>query len=203
MPPSRPLALTPLGFTWLWRRARPAALALLGIAVVAAGTAYGPLTPLVGRLPVLSVTLNTRMLVVLCFIVSVLGGLGVQQVEERGRDRAGWLSLGLAVLGAAALAGLTLMGYLEFTRRGDVATMFPSLLYPGFWVIVAALSLAGAAAFILAGAWRGASRIPVAGLAAMVVVEAAIFAGPFNPRVSPADVPPDECRCGAAEPARR
>jgi hypothetical protein len=43
---------------------------------------------------------------------------------------------------------------------------------------------------ILAGAWRGASRAAVAGVAALVIVEAAIFAGPYNPRVSPADVPP-------------
>jgi hypothetical protein len=48
----------------------------------------------------------------------------------------------------------------------------------------------GAGTVILAGAWRGASRAAVAGVAALVVMEAAIFAGPYNPRVSPADVPP-------------
>jgi hypothetical protein len=82
------------------------------------------------------------------------------------------------------------MAYLLFTRRSEVETMLPTIHYAGFWVTVAALSVIGATAMILAGAWRGASRPAVAGVAVLVIIEAAIFAGPYNPRVSPADVPP-------------
>lgn len=184
------LMLAPLGFYWLWQRVRSAALALAAIGLVAAGTVYGPLTPIIGRLPVLSLTPNNRMTVVMCFVVAVLGGLGVQQLEDRQRERPGVTGVMLATIGAAAIAGLTVMAYLLFSRRTAVDTMFPHLHYFGFWVIVAGLSITGAGALILAGAWRGASRVAVAGVAAMVVVEAAIFAGPYNPKVSPVDVPP-------------
>jgi hypothetical protein len=184
------LMLTPLGLAWLWRHARSAAVALVGIGLLAVGTVYGPLAPIVGRLPILSLTLNTRMLVLLCFIAAVLGGLGAQQLEDRQRERPGVLAAGMLAIGAAAIAGLAVMAYLLFTRRSQVDTMFPSFHYPGFWVSVAVLSVIGATAMILAGAWRGASRAAVAGVAALVIVEAAIFAGPYNPRVSPADVPP-------------
>jgi hypothetical protein len=184
------LMLAPLGLAWLWRRARSAAAALVGIGLLAAGTVYGPLAPIVGRLPVLSVTLNTRMLVLLCFIVAVLGGLGAQQLEDRQRPRPGALAVGMLAIGAAAMVGLAVMAYLLFTRRSEVETMLPTIHYAGFWVTVAALSVIGATAMILAGAWRGASRPAVAGVAVLVIIEAAIFAGPYNPRVSPADVPP-------------
>ncbi len=184
------LMLTPLGIYWSWNRARGALVALALIGLLAAGTVYGLLTPIIGRLPVLSVTPNNRMTVVICFVVAVLGGLGIQQLEDRQRERPGVVGAVLAICGAAAVAGLVVMAYLLFTRRTAVDTMFPHLHYFGFWVIVAGLSLAGAGALILAGSWRGASRAAVAGVAGMVVLEAAIFAGPYNPKISTADEVP-------------
>jgi hypothetical protein len=184
------LMLTPFGLYWLWQRTRSAAVALALIGLVATGTVYGPLTPIVGRLPLLSLTPNNRMTVVICFVVAVLGGLGVQQLENRQRDHPGVTGVILLAIGVAAIAGLSVMAYLVFARGAATDTMFPHLHYFGFWVIVSGLSVGGAGALILAGAWRGASRTAVAGVAAMVVVEAAIFAGPYNPKVSPADVPP-------------
>jgi Bacterial membrane protein YfhO len=184
------LMLAPLGMYWLWKRTRGAAVALVSIGLVAAGTVYGLLTPIIGRLPILSLTPNNRMTVVICFVVAVLGGLGVQQLEDRQRERPGMIGAVLATFGAAAVAGLVVMAYLLFNRRAAVDTMFPNFHYIGFWVIVAGLTLAGAGALILAGSWRGASRAAVAGVAAMVVVEAAIFAGPYNPKINTADIAP-------------
>jgi hypothetical protein len=184
------LLLSPFGLYWLWRRARGAAVALVTIGLMAAGTAYGPLAPIIGSLPVFSATRNGRATVVICFILAVLAGLGVQHVEDRWRPRAGVLGGVLAGLGVLALCGLAVMANLMFARLGAVDTMLPRLHYIGFWVVVAGLSAVGAASFILAGAWRGASRMSVAGLAAMVVAEAVLFAGPYNPKVSPDDTPP-------------
>src|SRR5205807_4712265 len=48
------LALAPIGAAWGWSRRRPAVAALVVLGLVAAGSVYGPLTPLVGRLPLLS-----------------------------------------------------------------------------------------------------------------------------------------------------
>ena len=60
----------------------------------------------------------------------------------------------------------------------------------GFWVLLAALSLGAALCFLgAAGLGRGRSGA-AAGLACLVLAEAAIFAGPFQPRVPLAEDPP-------------
>lgn len=184
------LVLAPLGAYWLWRRARAAAAGLVAIGLLAGLIVYGPLAGVAGSLPVLSVTLNTRLLVVPCFVVAVLGGLGVQQLEDRRRDHPGIAGYAAAVVGAAATAGLAALAYVLFFQRGQVSAMFPQLPAPGFWTAAAGLAGLAALAFALAAAGRGASRVAVLGVTLVAVLEAAMFAGPNNPLVDPADVPP-------------
>src|SRR5205807_1592047 len=92
------LALAPVGAAWGWSRRRPAVAALVVLGLVAAGSVYGPLTPVVGRLPLLSVAITTRLTAVLCLVVPALGGLGVEAVWSSAR-RGGRLSVTLARFG--------------------------------------------------------------------------------------------------------
>jgi hypothetical protein len=80
-----------------------------------------------------------------------------------------------------------------FVRLGaGVDTLLPSGpdQFILFWVVVAILSIIGALSFAFAAFRGGQARSAAGGLTALVLLEAALFAGPFNPRESPADVPP-------------
>src|SRR5205823_6662567 len=78
------LALVPIGAVRLWMSGRSRAVALIVLGLVAAAMVYTPFASVTGRLPLLDVTGNTRMLLALCFVVSALGALGVQAVWDRG-----------------------------------------------------------------------------------------------------------------------
>ena len=148
--------LSTLGIWWLWRRQRSAAVGLLTVMLVAAGTVYGPLSPIIGRLPVLAVSNNVRLVAVVCLGVAVLGGLGVEAILSPRPARSARLGGVTIAVGALALAGLAVASYLALTRRGAVDGMLPSVHGNiGFWVAVAGLSVVAAGAFIAAGL-RGA-----------------------------------------------
>jgi hypothetical protein len=82
-------------------------------------------------------------------------------------------------------------GAIVLSQRGSgVDTMLPAFGGDiGFWVAVAAASaVAGVALLVVAAS--GGGRPAAAGFVAIALAEAALFAGPFNPRVSPADAQP-------------
>jgi hypothetical protein len=189
------LLLAGIGAVSAWRRGHRSVVVALGVPIVlAAGVVYGPLSPLAGRLPFLSTSNNMRLLVVMCLGLAALAGLGFQAVtDRRGTLAARWAQVGsraLLAAGGALVATLVGLG-LVLVARGDgvdgLLRQFHGNI--GFWVLVAVVST-GAAAALLAAAWLGQGRAAAAGLACLVLTESAIYAGPFQPRVPVAEVPP-------------
>jgi hypothetical protein len=187
------LVLAVVGTLHGWGRVHSAVAGLLGIGLFAVGTIYGVITPLTGRLPGLSVTYNARMLVLVGFVVAALAGLGMEALlsRPRQRTRGGRLALaaGLGGLGSTALLAVT------FARlRVRVEDMVPAVTAlphgrAAFWVLVAGTSLVAALGLVVGGWLRGGGLAPAA-LAALVLIEAALFAGPYQPQVPQSEVPP-------------
>lgn len=185
------LLLSPIGAWWAWRRERSAAIALVGIGTVAAAIVYGPLSPIVGRLPVLGTSNNERLLVVICFSIAALGGLGLDGLLQARPWRvvgalahAYWVGITAVLVVVAAGLGLAISGQ-------GVDHLLPGYhSYIGFWVAVGVVSVGAALAFVAAGLFGGPRRVAATGLCALALAEAAIFAGPFNPREPLNSVPP-------------
>ena len=186
------LVLAPIGLWWGWARERAAVLALTLIAVLAAGIVYGPLTPIMGRLPGLSVSGNERLLSVLPLVAAALAGLGLEAMLERQLPLRRWLSRILYVAGAAGLVALAGSAILLLRRGSGVDRLLPSgpRAIIGFWLLVALLSLGTAVAFAASWLMGMDGRFAAAAIAALVLAEVGLFAGPFNPRVPPNEVPP-------------
>ncbi len=188
------LLLGGLGVVHSMRAHRSVALALGIPVVLAAGVVYGPLAQVAGRLPLLSSSSNARMLVVICFGMAAFAGLGFQALVGMTPRWSGprtllpgWALLGV---GVAALAGVVALGLVLAAQGKGVDGLLPSWQGNiGFWVLVAGLSLLAALTFMGAAA-LGRGGAPAAGLACLVLAEAAIFAGPFQPRVPLANDPP-------------
>jgi hypothetical protein len=185
------LALTAVGLV-RDRQLRWRVLALLAVVGVSAGTVYGPLSPLVGRTPMLDVSNNIRFLTVLCFAVAALAGLGLDRLltrEPRSRSEgASRALLGLGGVATAALAlGLAAVVFREDTLR-DVLPEVDGRI--GFWVATGVAAVVAAAAFY--GARRTGARASVVagGFVAVALLEAVLFAWPYNPRVPVAQSPP-------------
>ena len=183
--------LSPIGLWWGWRNDRSVAVSLAVVGAVAAAIVYGVLTPVSGRLPLLANADNARMTMVICFCVAALGGIGLDAIvrgavwrPDRVLAMAGWL-------GGAALVAFALTA-LGFAVKGQaVERLLPPVhAYAGFWLLTGLLS-AGAAAGLAAGALFGGNRrwAPTC-LAALVILEALLFAIPFNPREPLNAVPP-------------
>lgn len=176
-----------------WRRHRSVVVTLGVAALVLVGVIYGPLTPLVAHLPLLSSANSVRMLVDLCLVLAVLAGLGLDGLLawEPRRTAPRWLGGGVLGAGIAAVAALAALGLVLAARGAGVDSMLPRIHGQiGFWAVVAMVSALGAVALIgsfFAGAPRQAAA---SGLAVMALVEGAIFAGPFQPQVPTGDVPP-------------
>jgi hypothetical protein len=186
------LCLAVPGMAWLWRRRRPAAVGLGLVALVSVAVVYGALTPIVSRLPLLGVSNNGRLIAATCFTVAVLGGLGVEAILDSRAVRSVRLGQAALVLVALAIALLAAAWLLLWRRRGGVDTLLPAVGDNiGFWVAVAALSLVAALALILAGTWGGRRQLATGGLVVLAVVEAMLFAWPYNPSTRPAEVPPE------------
>ncbi len=189
------LLLGGLGIARACRSQRSVAVALGVPVVLAAGVVYGPLSQLAGRLPLLSTSSGPRMLAVICLGMAAFAGLGFQAVVDvRVRWSARWSAAsawGLLGAGATALVGVVVLGLILAVQGGGVDRLLPIWHGRiGFWVLLAALSLGAALCFLgAAGLGRGRSGA-AAGLACLVLAEAAIFAGPFQPRVPLAEDPP-------------
>lgn len=189
------LLLGVLGVARTWRSRRSLAVALGVPVIVTGGVVYGPLTPLAGHLPLLSSSSSPRMIAVLCLGMAALSGLGFQAVVDmrsrwsaRGSAATAW---GLIGTGAAALAGVVIMGLVLAAQGGGVDRLLPIWHGRiGFWVLLAGLSGAAAVCFLGAAALGRGRSGAAAGLACLVLAEAAIFAGPFQPRVPLANDPP-------------
>lgn len=186
------LTLAVPGAVFQWKRDRSTMAALLIVGLVGAGIAYGVLTPVVGRLPGFESAPNERMLMLVCFVVACFGGIGIDGLIRRDAWR-GWSTPGLAMsaVGLAAL-GTVVAGALLVPRLGPDVDSLGSPLPFGwitFWVALGAASLIGAAALAVA-AWLGMRRMAVSGLAALALVEAAVFAGPFQPQLPRSQVLP-------------
>jgi hypothetical protein len=184
------LVLGSLGAMWLWRRQRSAAVALVTLLLVCLGIVYGPLTPIAGRLPILAVSNNARLIAVLCFGVAVLGGLGLEVVASAPVRRSR-IGSGLALGGGVVLIALAGAWFILYRIRGRVDSLLPMVHGNfGFWLAVGGLSVLAAVLFIAAGLWGGIPRAASTGLVALAVVEAMLFAWPFNPVTRLSDVPP-------------
>ena len=184
------LLLASLGALWLWRRQRSAAVALVTLLLLCVGIVYGPLSPFAGRLPILAVSNNARLIAVLCFCVAALGGLGLEVVASAPARRSKTGS-GLGLGGVAILIVLTAAWFILHRVRGRVDSLLPMVHgYFGFWLVVGGLSVLAAVLFITAGLWGGSPRAASTGLAALAVVEAMLFAWPFNPVTRLSEVPP-------------
>lgn len=185
------LVLSPLGAWWAWSRERSVAVALVGLGLVSAGIVYGPLSPLAGRLPGLALTYNPRLLVVICFCVAALGGLGLDALLKAPITRSAGLLAKSNWLGAAGLAAVAAAGLAVALRGRSADHWLPSFHgYIGFWLVVGVVSLLTACAFVAAGLFGGDRRWAVTGLSTLVLIEAATFAGPYNPREPLNLVPP-------------
>src|SRR5207244_3148669 len=92
-------------------------VALVVIGVLSAGIVYGPLTPIAGRLPGLSVSGNERLLSVLCLVAAALTGLGFEALLGWPRPQRRWPGRILYLIGTGGLAGLA-VGTIVLLRRG-------------------------------------------------------------------------------------
>ncbi len=186
------LLLAPIGLWRSWIAARSVAVGLGGIGLLSAGIAYGPLTPIAGRLPGLSVSGNERLIAVVCFVLAAAAGLGLDALLSMKPVRRPSRALGLFGAGAVALLGIAGCALLLLARGARVDQLLPAgpRGYLGFWLLVAALSLA-AALLLIAALWNGVDRFyGVGGIALLTLLEVALFAGPYNPRVPMNEVPP-------------
>ena len=185
------LVMSPVGAWWAWARERSIAVALVGLGLVSAATVYGPLAPLAGRVPGLAISYSPRLLAVICFCLAALGGLGLDALIRAPISRTAGVWAKANWMGTAGLAAVAVAGLAVALRGRSVDHWLPSLhLYIGFWLLVGAVSLGTAGAFVAASLLGGNRRWAASGLCALALVEAAIFAGPFNPREPIDQVPP-------------
>jgi hypothetical protein len=183
--------LSPLGIWWAWRHNRSAGVALTAMGLISAGIVYGQLTPLSGRLPGLGNSNNERLLMVICFAVAALGGLGLESVWERPWLRAVWAARGTVLVGTIGLVSLAVAGCGLAASGQAVDRWLPHVhSYIGFWLATGLVSLVAALAFAATRLLGGDRRLAAGGLCALALVEAAMFAGPFNPQETLSSVPP-------------
>ncbi len=191
------LCLVPLGLIGQARVRGSRALALAVMGLVAAGVVYGPLSGLAARLPGLGVAANTRMLVLLCFAVAVLGGFGADrllQSARHGRTR-WWLAAPALAVAGLAVASTAAGAVLLALHGGPGVDDLPHLpRLPGgmvaFWALMPALTLVGALAAILAGLVGGAARPAAFALGLLALIEGWAFASHGQPMNPPGQVPP-------------
>ncbi len=186
------LLLAAVGALSGWWRKRSVAIGLVLVTATSVGVAYGPLSWLFGRLPFFSVSNNNRFLMTAVLGAAALAGLGLDAVLHAHRRRAPHavgqtlVAVGFLALGIAAGLGAV------FVRQGAAVD---TLLRPvghviGFWLLLAIVCLVAGACLILAAFVGGIARVAPFGLVALALVEGALFAGPFNHRDLPSDVPP-------------
>ena len=174
------------------RRLRWPVLALLAVLGVSAGTVYGPLAPLAGRTPMLDVSNNIRLLTVMCFGVAAMAGLGLDRLLSRPpRRTSARMSRVLMGAGSTATAALGLAVAAVVFRADELGDLLPEIDGRiGFWVATGVLAVVAGAAFY--GARRVGAPAPAVagGFLAVALLEAVLFAWPYNPRVPLSESPP-------------
>jgi hypothetical protein len=166
-------------------------IALLSLLLVSAVTVYVVLSPIVGRLPLLSSANSQRLLVVVCFSVAVLGALGIEAVLS-GTLGQRWRRAGkpVAVLAVLALLAVIGLGAFAALRNWQVDALLPEVFHRfGFWLLLAGTTLVAAVAFGVL-AVTGRTRLAALGLGALVLVEALQFAVPYDPGSPVSQSPP-------------
>jgi len=174
------------------RRLRWPVLALLAVLGLSAGTVYGPLSPVVGRTPMLDVSNNIRFLTLMCLAVAALAGLGLDRLlartprsESRRRSR---LLLGT---GTVAVVGLLLAVAAVVFRENELRDLLPEVDGRiGFWVATGVAAVVAAVAFYGARRSGAGTSVVAAGFLTVCLLEAVLFAWPYNPRVPPSESPP-------------
>ena len=186
------LFLAVFGVGWQWRREPSVVTALVTIGLVSFGIVYGPLHELAAYVPLLDLTATRRLLAVVCFAVTALAGLGADALLTQSRREEGATpARPVMVAGCSAVLGLVIMGLILRRIGIGIDRLLPTVsgLF-GFWILVAVLSVLAAGSFVVTGTRLRRARWAVAGFGALVIVEGALFAGPFNPRVPLSEVPP-------------
>jgi hypothetical protein len=185
------LVLAPVGVWWSWLRDRSACVALTVTGLLFAALVYGIGVSVTAVLPGFNVTNNQRALVVLCFCVAALGGLGLDGILNQTvvTVKLTRLPLVLAWGLLVTLAGMMLVVILRGPRIDHYLPHFHTF-YIGFWLLAGALSLAAALGFVVCGLSTERRPAAVAGLCAMILLEGAFYAGTFTPTVPLSEVPP-------------
>ncbi|HKF77848.1 MAG TPA: YfhO family protein [Candidatus Dormibacteraeota bacterium] len=195
------LVLALVGAVWGARRRSAPALALVVLTAVALGSVYGPLTGVVGRLPLMSVAILTRMIALGCFTLAALGGLGAQVVWDATRPRSTrpatrllqtGARIGGPVVGIGCLAGIVVGIYLDSHLGVERAEhlLHPLHGYLTYWLVLAGLALTAATGFVVTGLVGGAGRLAVAALGLVVLSEAWLFAPHYQPLLPVSEVAP-------------
>lgn len=185
------LTLAMPGLIFQWRRDRSTMSALVLVGLVSVSIAYGLLTPVVGRLPGFASAPSNRMTMLTCFVVAALGGIGFDGLVQRHRGGASRLGLVSSVVGLEAV-GAVVVGALLLVHYGARVDLLGPALPHGwitFWLVFGAACLVGAAGLATA-AWFGMRRTAASGLTLLALVEAAVFAVPFQPQLPSSEVPP-------------
>ncbi len=186
------LLLAPVGALAGWLRERSVAIGLVLVTVISIGVAYGPLSWLFGRLPFFSVSNNSRFLMTAVLGAAALAGLGLDAAlvghRRRVPDPVGLMLAAVGLIAVGIAAGL---GQVFLRQGAGVDTLVRPLGHViGFWLVLAIVCLVAAACLILAAFVGGITRVAQWGLIALALIEGALFAGPFNHRDLPSDVPP-------------
>ena len=123
-----------------WRARLPFVLIL----ILSVGVAYGPLTWLVGSLPILRSTDSAYAILLTCFSLAALAAFGTASLLER-PARQSFAGGVIGLLGLAGLAGLTVLALAFVILRVRAETLVPRLPAAlhggfGFWALVGAAS---------------------------------------------------------------
>lgn len=174
-------------------RQRSVQVGLLLVALYAIGVVYGPLIPLLSRLPILDMTYNFYTIVLICFAIASLAGLGLDALADRPSRSSprGTMALILGLAGLVGAGALTAV-FLILRARVDVLPL-PQAFHVrgglGFWALLGAACLVAAAGLAIA-AWNRGGRLAVSLILTLALMEAAVFAGSYEPQGQPAEAPP-------------
>jgi hypothetical protein len=174
-------------------RQRSVKVGLIVMTLFALGVVYGLLTPIVGRLPILSVTYNFYTIVLICFGIASLAALGVDALAGQPRRES---ALGAAAL-LAGLAGLAGTGVLIAVfavlkvRAEQLVPPLPHVLHGGlgFWAVLGLTSLLAAVGLATA-AWKRGGSLAVPSIVVLALMESGLFASSYLPQVPPSEAPP-------------
>lgn len=174
-------------------RGRTIQVGLVLMGLFAAGVVYGPLTPLVGSLPVLKVALNSYTIMLICFAIASLAGIGLDALSVRPlrRSRGGAAAVVFGLAGLVATCILTAAFVILRSKAESLVPPIPQVLHGGlgFWALLGAASLLAASGLAVA-AWHRGGRLALTSILVLALVESADFAGAYEPQTPAGEAPP-------------